>query len=80
MNAAHSERRTLPKIAFHGYDGFEDFYVGDIARRIHADMEGHGGYITRTHAAEMPWIQIELSRSPFLSDGEKRRRVEWNHA
>ena len=51
MNAAHSERRTLPKIAVHAYDGFEDFYVGDIARRIHADMKRNGGYITPTHAA-----------------------------
>ena len=34
-----------------------------------------GGYITRSHAAEMPWIQIELSRGPFLSREEKRRAV-----
>ena len=34
-----------------------------------------GGYITRTHAAEMPWMQLELSRAPFLSDTEKRARL-----
>ncbi len=34
-----------------------------------------GGYITRAHAAEMPWIQIELSRAPFLPIAEKRKRV-----
>lgn len=34
-----------------------------------------GGYITRTHAAEMPWIQLELSRAPFLQPTEKRHRV-----
>lgn len=34
-----------------------------------------GGYITRTHAAEMPWVQLELSRAPFLSEAEKRERV-----
>jgi N-formylglutamate deformylase len=34
-----------------------------------------GGYITRTHAAEMPWIQIELSRGPFLPAPAKRDRV-----
>ena len=34
-----------------------------------------GGYITRTHAAEMPWLQLELSRAPFMDDGEKRARV-----
>ena len=34
-----------------------------------------GGYITRTHAAEMPWLQIELSRGPFMSNQEKRQAV-----
>ena len=34
-----------------------------------------GGYITRTHAAELPWMQLELSRAPFLSLEEKRGRV-----
>ncbi len=34
-----------------------------------------GGFITRTHAAEMPWVQIELSRAPFLSIEEKRERI-----
>ena len=34
-----------------------------------------GGHITRTHAAEMPWVQIELSRGPFLANAEKRARV-----
>ena len=30
-----------------------------------------GGYITRFHGAEMPWIQLELSRGAFASPGEK---------
>jgi formiminoglutamase len=30
-----------------------------------------GGYITRHHAAEMPWLQIELSRTPSYSDAFK---------
>ncbi len=34
-----------------------------------------GGYITRTHSAEMPWLQLELSRAPFSAWAEKRRRV-----
>ena len=34
-----------------------------------------GGYITRFHAAEMPWIQIELSRAAFLPDDGKRQVV-----
>ena len=34
-----------------------------------------GGYITRSHAEEIPWIQIELSREPFVSNEEKGRRL-----
>ena len=34
-----------------------------------------GGYITRSHSNEMPWIQLELSRCPFLTTAEKRRCV-----
>ncbi len=34
-----------------------------------------GGHITRTHAAEMPWVQLELSRAPFLPDADKRQGV-----
>ncbi|MYB04443.1 MAG: N-formylglutamate amidohydrolase [Acidimicrobiaceae bacterium] len=34
-----------------------------------------GGYITCFHAAEMPWIQIELSRAPYLPDDGKRQVV-----
>lgn len=34
-----------------------------------------GGYITRTHAAEMPWVQLELSRAPFASNAQKRAGV-----
>jgi formiminoglutamase len=34
-----------------------------------------GGYIIRSHAAELPWVQLELSRAPFATKGEKRRFV-----
>lgn len=34
-----------------------------------------GGYIVRTHASEMPWVQLEVSRAPFLTGVEKRERV-----
>lgn len=34
-----------------------------------------GGYITRSHAKEIPWIQIELSRERFLDNEGKSRRV-----
>jgi len=34
-----------------------------------------GGYITRTHAVEMPWVQVELSRAPYASHEQKRALV-----
>jgi N-formylglutamate amidohydrolase len=34
-----------------------------------------GGYIIRHHAAKIPWIQMELSRAPLLSNSEKRQLI-----
>ena len=34
-----------------------------------------GGFITRTHANELPWMQLELSRAPFMSNTEKHLRL-----
>jgi len=34
-----------------------------------------GGHIIRSHSSELPWIQVELSRAPFLQTGEKRERI-----
>ena len=50
-----------------------------LARRLGQEVTINrpfrGGYITRSHAAEMPWLQIELSRAPYASLEEKRRAV-----
>lgn len=35
----------------------------------------NGGYIIRAHAIELPWVQLELSRAPFLTNPEKSNRV-----
>jgi N-formylglutamate amidohydrolase len=34
-----------------------------------------GGFIIRSHAHELPWVQLELSRAPFLIPAQKRRRA-----
>lgn len=34
-----------------------------------------GGYIIRSHANELPWVQLELSRAAFMSNDEKHLRV-----
>ena len=31
--------------------------------------------LSRTHARELPWVQVEISRGPFLTNGEKRDRL-----
>lgn len=32
-----------------------------------------GGYIIRSHTGQHPWVQVELSRAPFLPNARKRR-------
>ena len=39
---------------------------------VSIDDPFRGGHIVRTHSAELPWMQIELSRSAFASVGGKR--------
>jgi formiminoglutamase len=34
-----------------------------------------GGYIIRSHANEIPWIQLEFSRAPFSSNRQKSSRL-----
>lgn len=34
-----------------------------------------GGCITQRHHREMPWIQLKLSRAPFMTNEEKSSRV-----
>jgi formiminoglutamase len=31
-----------------------------------------GGYITRRYGRQQPWVQVELSRAPFLTNDEKK--------
>jgi N-formylglutamate deformylase len=50
---------------------FEEVFDGPVT----INDPFRGGYITRTHSAEMPWVQLELSRTPFLDWAPKRQRV-----
>ena len=34
-----------------------------------------GGHIIRSHAEEMPWIQLEISRAPFMMNEEKKDKI-----
>ena len=50
---------------------FEDIFGDGVS--VNTPFEG--GHIIRSHASELPWIQIELSRAPFLSDEQKHEQV-----
>ncbi|MCG6940561.1 MAG: N-formylglutamate amidohydrolase [Thiohalocapsa sp.] len=57
--------------AEHLVDCFRRHFTGEVT----LNRPFSGGYIVRAHAAELPWVMIELSRAPFASDTEKGRRV-----
>lgn len=50
---------------------FADQFDGDVT----TNKPFSGGYITQNHGTEMPWIQLELSRSEHISMDEKGARV-----
>ena len=43
--------------------------------RVSANTPFKGGHTIRSHASELPWVQIELSRRAFLSDEQKHEQV-----
>lgn len=50
---------------------FEDAFETEVA----VNDPFKGGYITLTHGAKSPWVQLELSREASTSLDEKRTRV-----
>jgi gamma-glutamyltranspeptidase/glutathione hydrolase len=52
---------TLRRLA---HEGIEDFYVGAIAQRIHADMQENGGLLHADDLAQIPW---PIARRPVAS-------------
>jgi formiminoglutamase len=50
--------------------------LGDaLASEVRINSPFKGGYITRSHASEIPWLQLEVSRGDFTSVGEKTTAV-----
>jgi formiminoglutamase len=43
--------------------------------KVSVDHPFKGGHIVRSHRHELSWVQIELSRAPFLENTEKRSRI-----
>ncbi len=48
------------------------YFCGEVA--VNAPFAG--GHITRTHGTEMPWVQLELSRTDEVSIADKRSGVQ----
>ncbi len=66
-------------------DGLAECFRRQFDGVVTLNQPFSGGYIVRAHAAELPWVMIELSRAPFATDAEKGRRVlaaltDWNAA
>lgn len=60
-----------------------DTCVKDMIECFKAEFGGNvkwndpfqGGYITRFHSKELPWVQIEISRGEFMSSAMKHQKV-----
>ncbi|MFW5740019.1 MAG: N-formylglutamate amidohydrolase [Myxococcota bacterium] len=52
-----------------------DCFSEQFEGRVRLNDPFRGGYITRYHGTEMPWVQLEMSRAPFFTDAEKRVRT-----
>lgn len=64
--------RTLPD----GWiDRLADCFRSEFDGNVTVNEPFSGGYITRTHGRQHPWMQLELSRAPFLPNPAKRSRV-----
>lgn len=63
---------TCPQSRIQSLAGcFEEAFGAEVS--INAPFKG--GFIIRRHCGTLPWVQLELSRAPFATNDEKRRRV-----
>jgi N-formylglutamate amidohydrolase len=46
-----------------------------LGKPVSLNSPFQGGYIIRSHASEMPWIQIEFSRAAFLTNAQKSQAL-----
>lgn len=54
---------------------FVECFKSIFADRVSVNTPFKGGHIIRSHAGELPWIQVELSRAAFGSDEQKHEQV-----
>lgn len=63
---------TCPKEWF---EHLAECFRENLPNKVSLNIPFTGGYIIQSHASELPWVQIELSRGAFLSDEQKHERV-----
>jgi N-formylglutamate deformylase len=64
--------RTCPRSLLEGMAAcFENVF--NLSPALNSPFKG--GHIVRSHAAELPWIQVELSRASFMPTFEKHDKV-----
>jgi len=56
-------------------DGLRNCFAKAFDGQVTVNDPFTGGFITRSHGDEMPWVQLELSRAPYASVEEKGKRV-----
>lgn len=56
-------------------DSLADCFARAFDHDVAVNEPFKGGYIIRSHASELPWVQLDLSRAPFMSLDEKHSRV-----
>jgi len=56
-------------------DAMRDCMVRYFGPDVTINKPFSGGYTTRFHGAQMPWLQIELSRTADVSIADKHRNV-----
>jgi formiminoglutamase len=57
------------------FEGMANYLSKSFGIEVSMNHPFKGGYITRHHSAELPWMQLELSRAPFLTLSEKRKEL-----
>ena len=63
---------TCPEIMIRSLSGYFEKY---FETRVSRNIPFRGGYLSRSHSVELPWIQVEISRAKFLTVDEKRERL-----
>jgi formiminoglutamase len=76
--------RERPRVCLSNADGtcprawiesLQRWFRHSFGPDVRINQPFRGGYITRTHACELPWVQVEISRGPFMTNACKRAAV-----